>query len=326
MSSRIGFVTAGVVALGLLSGPSVSALRQDVTLRYRWAKGEALRYRIVQQSTTTISGLPGGMGDMAIDQSTTQAIRWVAEDVSADGTTTLRQVFETVKMEMNSPMFAMSYDSATPDAGDNPMNAMLKGVLAPMVGQSFTLVMAPTGEVLKVEGLSKLAEKMFQSLPQDPAAAGILDGLKANLTDEAMRSTFAQTFAQFPNKPLKPGDTWNAQVSVGNPMLGGLITSMTSTLKSVEGEGSNRIATIVTTSAIKQDASKPPQANPMGLTMQMGSGVGDGEQVFEAGTGRFRRSTIHVAIPMSMSGTAPDGTALNMKTSVKTTTTVELVQ
>jgi hypothetical protein len=322
----MGFVTAGVVALGLLSGSSVSALRQDVTLRYRWTKGETMRYRIVQQNTTTISGLPGGMGDMAIDQSTTQTIRWVAEEVSTDGTTTLRQFFESVKMEMNSPMFAMSYDSAKPDAGDNPMNTMLKGVLTPLVGESFTIVMAPTGEVQKVEGLSKLTEKMFQSLPQDPAAAGILDGLKANLSDDSMRSTFMQTFAQFPNKPLKSGDSWNTQVSVGNPMLGGLITSTTSTLKSVEGEGSNRIATIVTSSAIKQDPSKPPQANPMGLTMQMGNGVGDGEQVFEAGTGRFRGSTTHITMPMTMSGTGPDGTALSMKTSVKTTTTVELVQ
>jgi hypothetical protein len=143
----MGFVTAGVVALGLLSGSSVSALRQDVTLRYRWTKGETMRYRIVQQNTTTISGLPGGMGDMAIDQSTTQTIRWVAEEVSTDGTTTLRQFFESVKMEMNSPMFAMSYDSAKPDAGDNPMNTMLKGVLTPLVGESFTIVMAPTGEV-----------------------------------------------------------------------------------------------------------------------------------------------------------------------------------
>jgi hypothetical protein len=326
MSSRMGFVTAGVVALGLLSGSSVSALRQDVTLRYRWTKGETMRYRIVQQNTTTISGLPGGMGDMAIDQSTNQTIRWVAEEVSADGTTTLRQFFESVKMEMNSPMFAMSYDSAKPDAGDNPMSTMLKGVLTPLVGESFTIVMAPTGEVQKVEGLSKLTEKMFQNLPQDPAAAGILDGLKANLSDDSMRSTFMQTFAQFPNKPLKSGDSWNTQVSVGNPMLGGLITSTTSTLKSVEGEGSNRIATIVTSSAIKQDPSKPPQANPMGLTMQMGNGVGDGEQVFDAGTGRFRGSTTHITMPMTMSGTGPDGTALSMKTSVKTTTTVELVQ
>jgi hypothetical protein len=326
MSSRIGFLTAGVVALGLLSGSSVAALRQDVALTYRWTKGETVRYRIVQQNTTTISGLPGGMGDLAIDQTSTQTIRLAAEDISADGTTTIRHVFESVKMEMNSPMFAMSYDSAKPDAGDDPMTAMLRRVMTPIIGESFTLVMAPTGEVQKVEGLTKLTEKMFQGLPQDPAVAGILDGVKANLSDDAMRSTFTQTFAQFPNKPLKTGETWNTQISVPNPMLGGLITSTTSTLKSLEGEGSKRVATIVTASTIKQDSSKPAQANPMGLTAQMGNGVGDGEHIFDAGTGRFRRSTTHVSIPMTMSGTGPDGTVLSMKTSIKTTTTVEIVQ
>ena len=108
MSSRITLVTASAVALAVLSGPSLSALRQDVTLRYRWTKGETLRYRIVQQSTTTISGIPG-MGDMAIDQSNTQVMATVAEEVTPERTT-LRQVIESMKMEMNSPMFGASFD------------------------------------------------------------------------------------------------------------------------------------------------------------------------------------------------------------------------
>jgi hypothetical protein len=325
MSSRITYITTtGAVALALLCGSTVFALRQDVTLRYRWTKGEAIRYRIVQQSTTTISGIPG-MGDMAIDQSNTQVTATVAEEVTPERTT-LRQVIESVKMEMNSPMFAVSFDSANPDTGANPMNGMLKSVVSPMIGASFTLVMAPTGEVQKVEGLSTLAEKMFQSVPQDPAMAGMLDGLKANLSDEAMKSQFAQTFAQFPDRPLKSGDTWTTQVSAANPMLGGLITSLTSTLKAVEGEGSNRVAKMATSLTIKQDATKPGGANPMGLTVQMSDGTGDGEQVFDAGTGRLRSAVIRSTIPMTMAGAGPDGTPMNMKMSVKSTTTVELIQ
>ena len=77
---------------------------------------------------------------------------------------------------------------------------------------------------------------------------------------------------------------------------------------------------------IKQDASKPPQANPMGLSAQMDNGVGDGEQVFDAGTGDSAVPRRTCLIPMSMSGTGPDGTVMSMKTSIKTTTTVEIVQ
>jgi Family of unknown function (DUF6263) len=326
MKSHIEFVTAGVVALGLLFGPPVSALRQDVTLRYRWAKGDTLRYRITQQSTTTISGLPGGVPDMAIDQSTGQTLRGVAEDVASDGTTTLRQVVESAKMEMNSPMFTMAYDSANPGAGDNPMSAMLKDIFSAMIGESFTLVIAPTGEVQKAEGFAKVAEKMFKNVPQDPQVAGIMEGLKANLSDDAMKNMFMQTFAQFPNRPLKSGDTWNSQFTTYNPMLGALTTSVTSTLKALEGDGSNRVAKIVTSVTVKQDATKPAQANAMGFSMQMGDGTGEGEQVFDAGTGRLRGSTTRMTVPMTMSGTGPDGSTMSMKTSVKSTTTVELIQ
>lgn len=324
MSRSITFVTtAGAVALGLLCAPTVSALRQDVTLRYHWTKGETIRYRIVQLSTMTISGIPG-MGDMVIEQSHTQVLAAVAEEVTPERTT-LRQLIESVKIEMNSPMFAVSFDSANPDTGANPMNGMLRTVVSPMVGASFTLVMAPTGEVQKVEGLSKVAEKMFQSVPQDPAMTGMLDGLKANVSDEAFRSQFAQTFAQFPNRPIKSGDIWTTQISTTNPM-GGLITSLTSTLKVVEGEGSNRVAKIATGLIVKQDATRPAAANPMGMTMQMGDGTGDGEQVFEAGSGRLRSSVLRSTFPMTMSGAGPDGTPMSMKASVKTTTTVELIQ
>ena len=325
MSLRIEFVAAGALALGLLCGPTVSALRQDVMLQYRWTKGEAIRYRIAQVSATTISGLPG-MSEMTIDQSTTQVLRTIAEDIGPNGTTMLRQVVESIKMDMSSPMFTTSFDSAKPDAGADPMNAMLKTVLTPMVGATFTMTMAPTGEVQKVEGLSALAAKVFTSVAQDPAAAGVLDGLKANLSDEAMQAMLTQTFAQFPPRPLKLGDTWNSQVAAANPMLGTLVTSVSSTLKAVEGPGSSRIARIATSLTIKQDATKPVPTNPMGMTMQIGEATGDGEQFFATGSGRFQRSTTTVTLPMTMSGSGPDGTPMSLKTSVKTTTTVEIVQ
>jgi hypothetical protein len=230
-------------------------------------------------------------------------------------------------MDMISPMFTTSFDSANPDgAAANPMSGMLKTVLTPMVGASFTLVMAPTGEVKKVEGLSALAEKVFTSVSQDPAAAGVLDGLRANLSDEAMKSMLAQTFAQFPSRPLKSGDTWTGQVSASNPVLGTLVTTVSSTLKTVDGDGSNRVAQIATSLTIKQDATKPAPPNPMGMTMQMGDASGEGEQFFAAGTGKFQRSTTRITMPMTMSGAGPDGTPLNLKTSVKTTTTVDIVQ
>jgi hypothetical protein len=76
---------------------------------------------------------------------------------------------------------------------------------------------------------------------------------------------------------------------------------------------------------IKQDGTKPAPVNPMGMTAQMGESTGQGEQFFDAGTGRFQRSTITISMPLTMSGTGPDGTAMSLALNVKTTTTVDIV-
>jgi hypothetical protein len=326
MRSTTSIITAGAVALGLLAGPSVAAFRQDVKFTYQWKKGATVKYRIVQQSTTTLSGLPGGMGDLTIEQSTSQTLSSVVEDVASDGTATLRQTVDAVKMDMNSPIMTMAYDSATPDANSGPASAALKDVFSQLVGQSYTLVVAPTGEVKKVDGVSQLAEKMFKNVGSDPAMAGMLDGLKSNLSDDAVRNLFMQSFAQFPDKPIKIGDSWDLKTSQANPMLGTLLTSVKATLKSVDAEAGGRVARVATTVSVKRDPSQPAPTNPMGMKLDVGESTGDGEQVFDVATGLLRSSIVRQTIPMTMSGTGPDGTALNMQTQVKSTTTTELVK
>ena len=320
MASHLKTLYTGALILTLLCGSSIAA-RQDVTLRYRWTKGDALRYRVTQQTTTTINGIPG-MDNLTVEQSFVQVIKTTAGEVAADGTATLSQSVESLKMNTTSPMFSAAYDSEKPDAATDELSARLKAVLAPMIGQPYTVVMAPTGEVVKVDGLSKLAEKMFSNMPADPAAAGMLDGLKASLSDDSMRSLLSQSFAQAPNRALKIGESWTAEIVQHNPMLGGTITSVKMTLKAVAGEDPKRMATIGIDSTVKQDPAKPGAPNPMGMTLQLSTGTGDGEQTFDLSAGRLVRSVVHMTLPMSMS----DGAAMNLSTLVKGTTTTELIQ
>jgi hypothetical protein len=41
-----------VTTLNILTALARPALGQDVTLQYRWSKGEEVKYRVVQQTTT----------------------------------------------------------------------------------------------------------------------------------------------------------------------------------------------------------------------------------------------------------------------------------
>ncbi len=324
--SRRVVIGLSVLTLGLLvGGASLSAVRQEVTLRYRWNKGETLRYRMTQQSSSTLSGLPGGMGDITIEQSTAQVYRVAAKDVASDGTTTLEQVIESIKMDMDAPMGKMSFDSTKPaPASGNPMDDLLKTVLSPLAGAQFTLTLTPTGSVQKVEGISRAMEKMFANLPQDPQVQGMLSGLKANLSDDGIKGMFSQGFAQMPQQPLKPGDTWKASFTIPNPAVGAMTTSIVSTLQGVEGSGADQVAKIATKLTITQDEGVKGQM-PMGMSAKLGASSGEGEVLFDVAKGQARKGVTRLTMPVMISGSAPDGTAMNMQSLVKTTLTIEIV-
>jgi hypothetical protein len=316
------YVLATVFAFAVVAVPSAHAVRQDLTLRYKFAKGETLRYRMTQQSTSTISGLPGDMGEMTVEQTVTQVLKETVDDVAADGTTTLRATFESINVDMTTPMGRMAYDTAHPENASDP-GSMLKGIFGNMVGESFTAVMTPAGAVQRVEGLSKISEKMFANLP--PEAAPMLGGLRQGLSDDAMKLNMSQSLVKFPDRALKAGDTWNDQVTSPNPMMGPVTVSSTSTLKAIEGAGDKQVARIASTLTVRQD-STTPGAGPMGMTVKMDEAKGDREVVFNVAQGRTEKVTTKMSMPMAISGTAPDGTALNMRSATRSVTTLELLQ
>jgi hypothetical protein len=317
-------MAAGLAVAAVAVGSSVAAW-QGVTLRYRWTPGETLRYRITQEVQTTLSGLPGGMPDVTLDQTITQTFRMVAKDVTADGTTTMEQVIEAIQMEMNTPAGKITYDSAKPSAAPgNPLEAMMSKMFTPMVGTPFTVTQSSLGIVQKVEGMTKAAEKMLSGLPSDPQMDQMLSGLKASLTDDAMKGMFAQGFAQLPEQVVKPGDGWKGTLNLPNPALGTTSIGVASTLQSVDGSGDAQTAKIVNKVTITQTGDSPGNL-PMGMVVKLGDASGDGEIAFDVAKGRTRRAVTHLTMPMTMSGSAPDGTTISMRNNAKSTITIELM-
>jgi len=324
MSARIRLVVAGLVAIGAVAGPTTSGSEQEVTLRYRWTKGEALRYRQAQESTATISGLPGGMGEMVVNTTMVQTFKVVADDVTADGVATLRFTYEAVRMNMASPMAGLSYDSAAPEKATDPASRAAKDMFSSMLGESLTVVMTSAGEVQKVEGMSRIMEKALATLPDDPAASGMLNGLRSGFSDDSIKSTFSQVFSRLPERPVKPGDTWNSDFIANNPMLGAVTTSIVTTLKAFAGTGAEQVAQLGTKATMKADP-KSPGTNPMGLTVQIKDGFAEGDLSFGVAAGRLQKAVVQSTLNMSMSGSGPDGSAMNMQTLVKLQTTLELL-
>jgi hypothetical protein len=270
-----------------------------------------------------MSGVPG-MGEMNITNTMTQMVQQTTQDVAADGTGTIQALFESIKMEMGTPMGTFVYDSAVPANTGDPMVAQIAAMVGGMVGESLTIVMSPNGAIQKIEGMSAILEKVKKANPQAVAGLGI-PGLDSVLSDDAMKGTFGQGFPAFSSTPVKPGDTWKQDVTLPNP-FGTMTVATVFTFKAVETAGGKEVARIVSTSTVKATPGSKPPPLPLPMTIQFSDGTGQGELLFDRRLGRSQKATFETTLPLNLSMTAPDGTPVNMAALTKTTMVVELVE
>jgi hypothetical protein len=312
--------TAAAVALLAVSA---SARAQGVPLQYQWKQGDVLVYRTSLKTTSTVSGVPG-MGDMTLEQSMTQRIKLLAAAVAPDGTVTLHQTIEAVSVEMGTPMGKVTYDSADPKSAEKDEATQAMGrVFGGMIGSTISVVMAANGAIQRIDGVQKVVDKITQDLPQDRAAASMTQNLKSVLSEPAIRASLEQSFPRLPPQPLKPGDTWTGQVSLGSDVAGKITGTQTFTFKSIDGAGATGYATIAVALGLKQESTPP--LGPSGMTVKLGDSKGEGEIEFDVTRGRIRKSTMHTDMPSTMTSTTPEGKTVTMRNTTRTSMTMELV-
>jgi hypothetical protein len=313
MKSRASaaLLIACVAAVGLVQAASV----QDVALRYRWTKGDTQQYRVQQESAVTMSNVPG-MGEMNITTTITQMLEYSVADVAADGTGTVRVKFAAMKMGMNSPMGSMVWDSASPNAATDPISQMMAKSLSPLVGETITMSVSPAGAVSKIEGLAPIIAKINAGMA---GAQMQMPGMNSLMTEDSMRSMLEQSFAGLPERPVKVGESWSKDNTVKMPF-----GTMTSAARLALQNVANGVATITykATNKVSVDSS----AIGGGMNMSMGDGATDGEMAFDVKAGRIQKSTLRTTQPMTMNTTGPDGAAVSMNATTRTTMTVELVK
>jgi hypothetical protein len=318
-----GIVVAGTLFTGWLLGSSIAALEPEITLRYLWNKGESLKYRVTQQATTTVSGLPAGVGNISIDQTLTQVVKTLVADSAADGTTTLRQSIESMRMEINSPTGQTIVDTAA-DA-NVPPSGPIAGMLSALTNEPFDVVLLPTGAVQKIEGFSRLIEKISSNVPPGGGGAAMWNTIKGLFNDESLRTMMPQGAAVLADHPLTLGETWTTQFTTTNPATGPVTTALAATLNAIEGSADHQVATITIRLTMIRDAAAPAVRGPMGTSVEIGESSGEGEIRFDVSGGKVLRSVLRSTMPMSVSGPAPDGTPMTMHSTVNAVMTVELI-
>ena len=313
---RVLLLTAAVAVA------AAPAFAQPVALKYKWTQGEVLTYRMVVRTTSNMSGGPQGNG--TVDQTMSQTLKVSVSTIAPDGTPILRESIEAVSVEVTGPMGKLAYDSRTPPAADaDPRLVSMSKTFGALVGEALSVTMAPNGAIRRIDGMQRIVDKLMKDLPRDPMAGGMAQNIKQMLSEDTLRASLEQSFSRMPDAPVKPGDTWTAEQTIGADAVGKITGTSTFTLKSIEGAGDNAVAHIAVTLALKQ---QDVPASGASMSMKLGNAKGDGELVFNIASGRIERNTMRTDMPASITMRGQDGAPMTMQNNTKTTMTMELVK
>ena len=155
------------------------------------------------------------------------------------GNKKLTVTYTRMAMKSNNSTMKMSYDSDDSAHSDPMFKSM-----GYMLHKPFSMTVNEKGQIVGLEG--------FAALMPDGGSQG------SPITDSSMRSMMQQAFYIYPDKPVKPGDTWNNNYTTSLGIMN-LTTDNTYKLASV----SNGVAHVEMTSKIASHPSTDPQMAKM---------------------------------------------------------------
>ena len=271
---------AAVVVSGIGAALPPPAAAQTVELRWKLEPGADHVYRMAMRGE---SELPQGMGTSTMNMENTQ--RWNVLEVDGDGAATVRITTERVRMSVGGgPMGTMSVDSADPENAGSPLEAMKA-----IAGTSYTVVLDPRGALVEMSGLEELREALRAQTP-DPSAQAMLDQF---LSDDAMRSQWAQGAFALPAEALGVGSTWEGAYTSPALPFGSMTVANAYRVESIDGD-----IVVIGISGTMSVADDAPASFPIPMKLGDTTMVGTGR--FDAARGLLLGTDSTMTLQMSM--------------------------
>ena len=272
-SARTALLCAALALPGMVAAAAMPTAVQRVELAWKLEAGTDLVYR---QSVHSETELPQGMGTSAMRSDSTQ--RWSVLEVDGDGNATVRLTTEGAQMSLDGRLGASIVDSAA----------------QAIAGTSYTVVFDPRGVVVGMSGLEEMREALRAQVPDDPASLAMLDGM---LSDEALRSQWAQGSLALPAEAVGVGSTWDSTYTLPNPAFGSLTTVTSYRVESMDGD-----LVVIGSSGTMSLAAGAAASLP--VPMKLGDATILGTSRFDAGKGLLlgTESTMSVQMSIAMGG------------------------
>lgn len=179
----------------------------SVDLRLHLRAGDVYRVWTVTEQTT--AGADSAW--QAIGLTTTYRV----ESLGSAGIARVRVSYDSASFASGGSGGRVNITSADTLADIPPAAA---GYLA-LVGHGFTMMLAPNGQVARIDGGDELRRSIAERLTgSNKFMAGVVDGyLRSIFSDSALRASMEQSFALYPARQTAVGDRWKRAFRLAAP-------------------------------------------------------------------------------------------------------------
>ncbi len=204
-----------------------------ITLKFNLPVGSSYNYNIEVSMQ-----MNGNINGQALNMNNKMAMGYgfTAAGDSA-GWKKLNATIENISMHISGNGVNINYDSNQPADTSDVVSATVGKVLGALKGGQFQFTMNDSGQVGSVSGIQDMMQRIMSSI-NVPGASAMVSGIGSTFNDENFKQNIQQSFGMYPNKPVKPGDTWQNTTEMNNQ---GMILKLdnTYTLQSVDGNNAN---------------------------------------------------------------------------------------
>ena len=275
------FCTVLIAACLLLACNNKPANDEAITLKFNLQPGMSYNYDM-----DMTMAMKGNVSGQPLDMHNTMATGYHFTSLSdSAGWKKMQATISHIAMNINSNGQKINYDSdKSGDTTDVTSNTMGK-VLGAMKNAQFYFTINSKGEVSSVTGIDDMMQHAMSSV-NSPAGVAMASGVSSSFNEDNFKQNLQQSFNMYPDKPVKPGDTWTNTTTM-NTQGAQMKMNNTYTLQSV----ADSVAKIKVDSKIIS----PGSGNAVGL-----NGTMSGTMKFDVPTGIAVSGDLDMNINMSV--------------------------
>ncbi|MCD6350961.1 MAG: hypothetical protein J7M26_02480 [Armatimonadetes bacterium] len=206
---RALLLVAGIAMVVTTAGLALAQDDQAVLLRYKWEKGEHLDWDMTMHVTGRFGIVEGPQAGTSLDLDNTMAMTIFADvvEVLDDGSAWVKMTLGEMNIESTLPngqTVNIALDLASgkvrilAPGGNQPVEQDLPKEVSEIFGQGFTMRITDRGEVKELKGAEKLKAMLER-----------MGGPQASAIDITQTMNWIEPY--LPEKPVKPGDTWEQE-------------------------------------------------------------------------------------------------------------------